>query len=75
MEQISLMKPKSGDVDKPGLLEYLEDIIGSNEYQEKIDRLSEQYLALDVQRREKGEMMRVVEMDLEKLEPGKDKAV
>ena len=27
-----MMKSKSGDPDKPGLLEYLEDIIGSNEY-------------------------------------------
>lgn len=32
-------------------------------------------MQLDVQRREKGEMMRIVEEDLEKLEPGKDKAV
>lgn len=30
VEQISLMKPRSGDPEKPGLLEYLEDIIGSN---------------------------------------------
>ncbi|CAD8166777.1 unnamed protein product [Paramecium pentaurelia] len=75
VEQISLMKPKSGDPEKPGLLEYLEDIIGSNQYQEQIDKMTEEYLQLDVQRREKGEMMRVVEMDLEKLEPGKDKAV
>lgn len=69
------MKAKTGDPDKPGLLEYLEDIIGSNKYQEQIDGLLEQYLVLDAQRREKGEMMRVVEMDLEKLEPAKDKAV
>jgi len=25
-----MMKPKTGDENKPGLLEYLEDIIGSN---------------------------------------------
>ena len=31
------MKPKSGDPDKPGLLEYLEDIIGSNKHKQKID--------------------------------------
>ena len=30
VEQISMMKPKTGDENKPGLLEYLEDIIGSN---------------------------------------------
>lgn len=31
------MKQKSGDRDKPGLLEYLEDIIGSNIYIERIE--------------------------------------
>ena len=40
VEQISLMKPKSGDPDKPGLIEYLEDIIGSASYQAQIDQLS-----------------------------------
>jgi structural maintenance of chromosome 4 len=33
------MKPRSGDPDKPGLLEYLEDIIGSNIYKERIEEL------------------------------------
>ena len=32
VEQISTMPSKTGDPDKPGLLEYLEDIIGSNKY-------------------------------------------
>jgi len=27
-----MMRPKSGDPDKPGLLEYLEDIVGSNNF-------------------------------------------
>lgn len=37
VEQISQMKQKSGDPDKPGLLEYLEEIIGSNQFIEKIE--------------------------------------
>ncbi len=37
------MKPKSGDVEKPGLLEYLEDIIGSIQYKERIDALELEY--------------------------------
>ena len=37
VEQIALMKPKSGNMDNPGLLEYLEDIIGSDQYVERID--------------------------------------
>jgi structural maintenance of chromosome 4 len=32
VEMISMMQPKSGKEDSPGLLEYLEDIIGSNIY-------------------------------------------
>jgi len=30
------MKSKTGDENNPGLLEYLEDIIGSNTFNEKI---------------------------------------
>jgi structural maintenance of chromosome 4 len=36
VEQISLMKPMAGNVNETGLLEYLEDIIGSNQYSEQI---------------------------------------
>jgi hypothetical protein len=31
-----MMKSKTGDENNPGLLEYLEDIIGSNEFNDKI---------------------------------------
>lgn len=37
VEQISLMKPKSQGPHDEGFLEYLEDIIGTNKYVEKID--------------------------------------
>eukprot|EP00850_Spirogloea_muscicola_P019252 SM000187S03869 [mRNA] locus=s187:16737:24665:- [translate_table: standard] len=37
VEQIAMMKPKGADKQDEGLLEYLEDIIGSNRYIEKID--------------------------------------
>jgi structural maintenance of chromosome 4 len=49
-----MMKPKSGDADKPGLLEYLEDIIGSNQYQSLIDELSSECEKLDQAKLEKG---------------------
>ncbi|KRX04587.1 SMCs flexible hinge [Pseudocohnilembus persalinus] len=75
VEQISLMKPKSGDPDKPGLLEYLEDIIGSNQYKDKIEELDEQYEKDNELRREKGERMRITEQDLEKLNESKNIAV
>jgi structural maintenance of chromosome 4 len=43
VEQISQMKQKSGDRDKPGLLEYLEDIIGSGQYIERIEECGREY--------------------------------
>lgn len=55
------MKPKSGDPERPGLLEYLEDIIGSNQYKEKIEELDEQYEKGNERRREQGERMRITE--------------
>ena len=33
------MVPKSGNEDKPGLLEYLEDIIGSSKYIAEIEEM------------------------------------
>jgi structural maintenance of chromosome 4 len=40
VEQIAMMKPKGANPNEEGLLEYLEDIIGSNKYVEKIDEVS-----------------------------------
>lgn len=40
VEQISLMKPKAANPNETGLLEYLEDIIGSNKFVEEIETLS-----------------------------------
>ena len=37
------MKPKSGNPETPGLLEYLEDIIGSDVYIEEIEALSKSF--------------------------------
>ena len=39
VEQISLMRPKGLNQNETGLLEYLEDIIGSNRYVEEIETL------------------------------------
>ena len=75
MEQISLMKPKSGDATDPGLLEYLEDLIGSNKYKEKIDNLEIEYdKVLDV-KKEKLERVKISEAELLKLDEAKNIAV
>lgn len=44
VEQIAMMKPKGATEHEHGLLEYLEDIIGSNRFVEKIDEVSISYL-------------------------------
>lgn len=47
VEQIASMKQKSGNRDHPGLLEYLEDIIGSSEYIEPIEELGKRLVLLE----------------------------
>lgn len=41
------MKQKSGDREKPGLLEYLEDIIGSSVYIDQIEAGVQEYNAIE----------------------------
>jgi len=65
------MKPKGkereeGD-DEVGLLEYLEDIIGSDKYKKEIKEKEKIHESLIGQKREKGELVRIAEKDLEKL--------
>jgi structural maintenance of chromosome 4 len=75
VEQISLMKPRTGKQDDPGLLEYLEDIIGSYVYKEKIDGLEEEYFKLYEKKREKNDLVNISKMELIKLETAKNVAV
>ena len=42
VEQISLMKPKAQGPHDEGFLEYLEDIIGTNQYVEKIEEANKE---------------------------------
>lgn len=45
VEQISLMKPKVQGAHDEGFLEYLEDIIGTNQYVEKIEEAQRQWVS------------------------------
>ncbi|CAD5229394.1 unnamed protein product [Bursaphelenchus okinawaensis] len=49
VEQISLMKPKGDDKGEEGMLEYLEDIIGSNRLKAPIEKLARRTERLDEQ--------------------------
>lgn len=75
VEQISLMKPKSGKQEDPGLLEYLEEIIGSCVYKEKIESMDEEYTKLYESKREKNELVSISRMELLKLESSKNLAI
>ena len=69
------MKPKTGKQDDPGLLEYLEDIVGSYVYKEKIDALEEEYFKLYEKKREKNDLVNISKLELVKLEAAKNIAV
>ena len=75
VEQISLMKPKSGDPNDPGLLEYLEEIIGSNVYKEQIDNLETEHDKNVDLKKEKFERVKISESDLMKLDDAKNVAL
>ena len=52
VEQISLMKPKSENEHDVGLLEYLDEIIGSSVYVERIKQLAQDHEVAVEQRNE-----------------------
>ena len=75
VESIAMMKPKAMNASSEGLLEYLEDIIGSNKYVEKINRCSEQVETLNNEVQERLNRVKVVERDRDKLSNAKNEAI
>ncbi|KAK1937621.1 SMC family, C-terminal domain containing protein [Babesia divergens] len=67
VEQISQMKPKATKPDEEGLLEYLEDIIGTNQYLDKIKEAQQEYESLQDQYRERCNRARVCQKEVENL--------
>lgn len=53
VEQISMMKPKAQSEHEEGMLEYLEDIIGSSRFKEPIEQLANEVENLNEARGEK----------------------
>lgn len=74
VEQISLMKPKGQSPHEEGLLEYLEEIIGSNKYLEAIEEASKSVEELTQARTEKLGRVKVVEKEKDSLEDAKNEA-
>ncbi|XP_057769491.1 structural maintenance of chromosomes protein 4-like [Salvia miltiorrhiza] len=74
VEQISLMKPKAQGPHDEGFLEYLEDIIGTNKYVEKIDETFKELEALNENRTSVVQMVKLAEKERESLEGVKNEA-
>ncbi|XP_017781859.1 PREDICTED: structural maintenance of chromosomes protein 4 [Nicrophorus vespilloides] len=74
VEQISLMAAKGTD-SEPGMLEYLEDIIGTSRYKVPLAQLINRVESLSEQRVERLNRLKLVETDLKSLEGPKDQAV
>jgi len=75
VESISLMKPKGKNEDEMGLLEYLEELIGSDQYKREIDTQEQNYEGLFGQKRDKGELVKLAEQELGKLDTAKNAAI
>ncbi|KAL1538699.1 Structural maintenance of chromosomes protein 4 [Salvia divinorum] len=74
VEQISLMKPKAQGPHDEGFLEYLEDIIGTDKYVEKIDESFKELEALNEKRTSVVQMVKLAEKETESLEGVKNEA-
>jgi hypothetical protein len=68
------MKPKAANEHEDGLLEYLEDIIGTSKYKEPIDEALVDMERLQEERSVKMNRLRIVEKDKSALEDEKRKA-
>ena len=75
VEQISLMKPIATNPNETGLLEYLEEIIGSNKYHSKIEETQKLLETHTDQRIEKINRVRAAEIELSSMNPEKEVAV
>eukprot|EP00058_Branchiostoma_floridae_P017967 XP_002603456.1 hypothetical protein BRAFLDRAFT_80430 [Branchiostoma floridae] len=75
VEQISMMKPKAQTEHDEGMLEYLEDIIGSSRFKEPIEQLDKAVEELNEQRGEKLNRVKAVEKEKDELEGSKNEAM
>jgi structural maintenance of chromosome 4 len=69
------MKPKGINPNEVGLLEYLEDIIGSNKYVSKIEELEKGLESKNEERIEKTNRVKACQQELRSLEADKNNAV
>ncbi|KAM9231711.1 structural maintenance of chromosomes protein 4 [Leptosomus discolor] len=75
VEQIAMMKPKGQTEHDEGMLEYLEDLIGSARLKDPIQTLCHRVEILNEQRAEKLIRVKMVEKEKDALEVDKNKAI
>ncbi|KAL3847105.1 hypothetical protein ACJMK2_018035 [Sinanodonta woodiana] len=75
VEQIAMMKPKGQTEHDDGMLEFLEDIVGSNRFKEPIEILAKRVETLNELRGEKLNRVKAVEKEKDELEEAKNEAV
>jgi len=75
VEQIAMMKPKAQTEHEDGMLEFLEDIVGSNRFKTPIETLGKRVETLNDLRAEKLNRVKAVEKEMESLEGPKNEAV
>ncbi|KIW02831.1 uncharacterized protein PV09_05888 [Verruconis gallopava] len=75
VESIAQMKPKAGNEHEDGLLEYLEDIIGTSKYKTPIEESAAQVEVLNEVCMEKSSRVQHVEKEKNALEDKKEKAL
>lgn len=74
VEMISMMPPRGKNEGDEGLLEYLEDIIGSSKYVQETDEAAVAVETLTEQRQEKLNRVKAVEKEKDSLESAKQEA-
>merc|ERR1712025_1253443 len=75
VEQIAMMKPIGQNENDTGMLEFLEDIVGSSRFKEPIDILKQRTGDLDELRGEKLNRVKLVEKEKDELEKPKNEAM
>ncbi|KAJ5068621.1 structural maintenance of chromosomes protein [Anaeramoeba ignava] len=74
VEQIALMKPKAQSDHEEGLLEYLEDIIGSNRFIPLIEEAEKEVESFNEKRSAQLNVVKVIEKEKDSLEGAKNEA-
>lgn len=75
VEQISLMKPKAEDDSEAGMLEFLEDIIGTTRLKAPLEQINQRVNELNELRAEKINRCKLVQKEKDALESVKNEAI